>query len=307
MFPRFDPCPTDAITPQSCRSGSSILLDYEAYKVRAICTLVFKALAVLVAFIGTFAIKRLNQRQAVKDKHIVIPLYKISSWLSWMQVLSYAFKARKAPGGRWGFVMLFMGIYSLLADYSVGIFITEVDYAGICGFDSGVYIHDAKSYVQPVIAWTAAQIALNSQNTSYANLMALSSGGKAATPDRVSAIYSKAIYNQSFYALEQDVLGGWQCVANQNATGDLRFKNINPGQLPDQFKTRALFPKSYTASQQAVNDAGSDFYKGVAVWGVDLSSPVVSFGLATGLDTSKATNFTMSLVQCNLVETTHAK
>lgn len=299
----FQHCPTDAVTPGLCSNGSAVFVDLDAGKVRVYCTTVIKMLGVLVTLAGTLAIKRFNQRQVVKDKHTLIPLHKISSWLSPTQVATYAFKARRVPGGRWGFLMLLAGIYSLLADYSVNVFVTQVDYAGICSFNQGVIMSN-QNYLTPEISWAASQYSLNSQNTSYANRMALASQGQSQLPDGMGGIYAKATNNQSFYALDHDILGGWQCNFTKRVSG---FNASSSKQLHDQAKKDGIIPEAYNASFWTLSGPGynvGSYYdlKGVLVFGVENAKgyPAPVFGMAIDVDNTDDEDFSLDFIQCQL-------
>lgn len=307
-------CPDGGLTPGFCSAGSALISDQDAARIRVWFTTAFRLLGFVVAIVGSFVIKRYNQRRVLKDEQAVIPLHKISPWMSAVPIFLYSWRAGRMPGGRWGYVMLSFAAFGLLTEYFINIYITRIDYPGNCGFDRGVVVQPIGGYVSPPISWEVSQIALNSQNTSHANRVQLATEGQI-TKGNPNGIFLRATTNQSFFARDDDVLGGWSCSPTPGLKGNMQFYNVRNQSLVAQLKNRGVVfntPNSneqftYQTSQtqsnsyQLKSNTSTDYFVGALGWSISPnSSTVVRFGVCSELQPFKLQAFNITALECRL-------
>lgn len=306
-------CSNRNVTPTVCYIDGSLIANLDSGSVRVYFTTAFKVLGFLVAFIGSFAIKRLNQRQAIKNESIVIPVHKLAPWMSAVAVSIYSWRAWRLPGGYWGLLMLFMGGFSLITEYFVNLYINRVDFAGTCGFTRGIAINlnNDHQYTGPVADWEASSVALGVQAIHYANRMTLFYQSEMAKPSLERVILSKATDDQSYYGRDEDILGSWNCsrLINLKPKGDGLTFNNSMGQpsLDKQMIDRGILFDTNQNGHLPVTwknyiEGDYSFFSGLLAWSLAPNNvTTIRFGMASGIDYTRLTNFNITPVECKML------
>lgn len=258
----------DTPTPNTCWSGSALLFDADSRNVRTYFTTAFTIVNTLLPFVGSFVIKRINQRAILKGAAVNnngVPLSHLSPWLSLTSTALNWFRTRRFPGGPFGVVMLFSGLISVLSSFIVSYFVFDYTLAGHCPFGKGVVLSEANAvvwpektplpdYFYPTPLWPGSTISVSSQMISY-----FSRPRVGLTPTiGISQIANNGL---DFYARNEDILGGWQCNRDPSLAGKLAFTNNltrpNQGLLYSQLVDRdLLYTNTILADQGALIQPG---------------------------------------------------
>lgn len=290
-----------------CLLGSYIISGNESTILRNYFTIAFTILQAIIPFVGALAIKRLNQRRALARGEMV-PLRLISSWLSVPSALMYVFKTRRLPGRYWGLVMLLIGCFSWATHFLVN-GIAFVSIPGSCYFDQGIVVDLAQPSMTvhgntPPLLWSAGTWAISSQRTSSENRRLVNLEPKFG-------ISKKANNHSSFYANDNDLLGGWNCSLSNPPGSNHTIRN-NRTDIASQFNHSGLiYPSRYIteltpslyATDQIWNTAGM-FYsvESVLVWSPSPNPDAwdVKAAMMSGIDVGKET-FDVTAWHCTLV------
>lgn len=222
----------DTPTPSTYWSGSALLFDADSRNVRTYFTTAFTIVNTLLPFVGSFVIKRINQRAILKGAAVNnngVPLNHLSPWLSLTSTVLNWFRTRRFPGGPFGVVMLFSGLISVLSSFIVSYFVFDYTLAGHCPFGKGVVVSQANAvvwpektplpdYFYPTPLWPGSTISVSSQMISYFSRPRV---GLTLTIG-ISQIANNGL---DFYARDEDILGGWQCNRDPSLAGKLAFTN----------------------------------------------------------------------------------
>ena len=218
--------------------------------IRNYFTIAFTVLQTLIPFIGALAIKRLNQRKALaQDKKI--PLRLITSWLSAPSTFKYLFKTWKLPGMYWGLIMLFIGLFSWATHFLVNsVYVWSL--AGTCQFENGIVLQTIlnEPTVEPVSVppwWSASTWSLDSQMRSYENRQKSRIEGKIG-------ISRKANNRATFYAKDEELLGGWNCTLANVPEPNCTIQNTDVEDIFSQFVNNGLvYPDSDSESEDSLS------------------------------------------------------
>jgi hypothetical protein len=175
---------------------------------RNILTSTCLGLNFLITMIGAVFLKRRIQRILLRSqdngKPSNVPIHYLTTWLSLGSVISYVFKVRKLPGGIFGILMLWTGIFSLAHQYFINTFVALEPQIRYCLFEYGIVTtHQTDLFLTPSSTWPPALIVFD------AHLALLSNGGR-------NAIYKKINwYTPTFRPGDADILGYWNCTEQQ--------------------------------------------------------------------------------------------
>lgn len=281
----------------------------ESTLLRNYFTIAFTILQTIIPFVGALAIKRLNQRRALARGEMV-PLSLVSSWLSVPSALMYFFKTRRLPGRYWGLVMLIIGCFSWATHFLVnGIAFSSVP--GSCHFDEGIVLDLAQTGMTlheniPPLLWSAGTWAISSQRTSSENRRLLNLKPKFG-------ISKKANNHSSFYASDEDLLGGWNCTLSNPSGSHHTIRNNRTGVASQLNHSGLIYPsKSITeltpslyATDQIWDTAGKFFsIESVLVWSPSPNPDAwdVKAAMMSGIDIGKDT-FDVTAWHCKLAPT----
>lgn len=236
-----------------CLLGAYIVTGNESTSLRNYFTIAFTILQTIIPFVGALAIKRLNQRRALARGETV-PLRLISSWLSVPSSFLYLFKTRRLPGHYWGIIMLLVGAFSWATHFLVN-GIAFVSLPSSCYFNEGLVVDLTQTNMSdqsaPPPFWSVSTIALSSQQTSSDNR-------KLVNLDPKFGISKKANNDSTFYASDDDHLGGWSCIL-ANHSGSKSIIRNNRTDIASQLNQSGLvypspnmteyIPSLYAASE----------------------------------------------------------
>ena len=172
----------------------------ESRNVRTVVTAIFWITTTLITLIGTFFLKRRNQRKLLRGREKTVPLHHLSSWLSDVNALTYFVNTRRLPGGLYGILMLLTGLIALLGHFFVSRYIFTLQLTSRCRFSSGIRVPNATIDLSKIAVpdWPAANLAQAAQLISSTN------GGTVG-------IYSNAASDTNFTATVEDTLSAWNC------------------------------------------------------------------------------------------------
>lgn len=128
------------------------------------------------------------------------------SWLPLSTVASYLWTIRRLPGGMYGLLMVWTGIYSLAHQYFTNSFISSQSWPGTCLFDQGIVTTSNNNSLLPATSWDVSVLAYN------AYLAAKSNSGKMGVYDKINW----DVHN--FQPQDRDILGYWNCTQQANGT-----------------------------------------------------------------------------------------
>ena len=191
------------ISPSDLNLNTTIL---NSGTTRNIGTLGFFILTGLIGFVGSYSLKVRNQQRLLREENGEVSLNRLSPWLSESDTLTYIYKTRRLPGGRYGLLMLFTGAFSLASHLFVGRFVFSAQLPGRCVFHDGLIVPSSPNssvgvepIYRPAYAWPATDVAQFAQRTSYFNNGPL--GIYRYVPE----------FDAYFSATKDDVLGSWNC------------------------------------------------------------------------------------------------
>ena len=133
----------------------------------------------------------------------------MTSWLSFGGTFKYMLKTHKLPGGRWGFLMIVAGAFSLAHQFFVNSLIVDADIytSDRCTFSSGVITTMfSNETFRPVATFSAASTIFNAQ----VNVM--NNGGAFGIWRHFDAD------STHFCPYESEVLGRWLCTEYPGTT-----------------------------------------------------------------------------------------
>ena len=180
--------------------GSTLYTDWDTSVLRNLLTTIFIILGHLILWLGSFHLKKLNQRRLLRGARV--PVSHLTSWLSLSDAASYILHTFRFPGGYFGWLMLITGALSLAHQYFVNSFIKQSNIQSTCTFVSG--IQDIIPYNNPdefipSSTLSCATTIFNAQLSSYYN-------------NGTNGIW-RLVPSDSFYFSpnQGDLLGQWNC------------------------------------------------------------------------------------------------
>lgn len=229
---------------------------------RNIFTTLFVVLNLLLGVLGVLLLKRRNQLQLLRGRDQVVPLNRLSSWMSATDTAFYTWQTRRLPGGIFGLFMLITGVFGIVHQFFVSSFITSAPgLFGSCAFTTGLVIRPPFVGTGPNgtlltagSQWPAALVAINSQ------VAAIRHGDPPG-------IYAKANSNTNFTVAKDnpDYLGNWNCEELKHPT--TVSSNASIQQIGDTLETQgSIYHNWYSEHRKLAN--------GVLIWSSSVADNV---------------------------------
>ncbi|MCJ1250198.1 hypothetical protein MMC30_007424 [Trapelia coarctata] len=202
------------VTSPSYWSNYDFYTTLNSKATRNVFTTAFVVLNLLVGLLAVLLLKRRNQLQLLRGKNPVVPLNRLSSWMSATDTIIYALQTRRLPGGIFGLFMLSTGVFGIVHQFFVSSFITSTEgLYGQCLFTDGIVTRPpfvgigTNGTLSPASSWPASDVAINAQ------LSAVKHGDPPG-------IYAKANSDTNFTVAKDnaDYLGSWNCTDLNNST-----------------------------------------------------------------------------------------
>ncbi|KAH8692104.1 hypothetical protein BGW36DRAFT_41817 [Talaromyces proteolyticus] len=224
--------------------------------VRNIFTTIYVVLNAGISLIGTYYLKRSAQRillQKRNGKHRTVPVNHLVSWLTLGSFASYVKAVRKIPGGGFGLLMIWTGIFSLMHQYFTNSFISAVSLVNTCPFENGTITTYSTEPIVPATTWPVTRLVYE------AYLAAQNNGGEFG-------IYDKINYNATlFWPQNEDILGAWDCT--QEANGIISPSDwSSSNSLTSWIDSQPFFGLNYTWSQNGGSFVDTGAITGFLVW-----------------------------------------
>jgi hypothetical protein len=191
--------------------GQYVYTTFNTSVMKNIFSIIFTALGLCIAMIGSHFLKRRNLHKLTSPRHEdrIVAITEMTSWLSFGGTFKYILKTHKLPGGRWGFLMIVAGAFSLAHQFFVNSLVVNADIytSDRCTFSSGVITTMfSNETFRPVATFSAASTIFNAQ----VNVM--NNGGAFGIWRHFDAD------STHFCPYESEVLGRWLCTEYPGTT-----------------------------------------------------------------------------------------
>lgn len=262
--------------------------------VRNVFTTIAVVLNLCITLIGGYFLKRSNQRTLLrksKDGHYrTVPVTHLASWQSLGGIASYIWQLRRLPGGRYGMLMIWTGIFSLAHQYFINSFILSETMSGPCTFNQGIVTTNYNgSDLVPAATWPVSVLVYD------AFLAAEANGGVMGIWNVIDA----ANY-ANFKPRQSDLLGNWNCT--QKADSSISPTDWETDDALDSWIDNEGFVYNnwYRAGSQTADRVGDGFL----VWGASSNDSDTQWNLRATIATPLTGNnpVNTSNYECDLVK-----